>query len=116
MFEGGEYNREKSSCTFTLKEVNQKSGALFGNITGSLSLYLKQMGQLKLKDAILLQATFDMEVCIDGTLPDREIKTEMSLKGKSRIDSPPEEGELTINMNMSGTRVFTKKRMALKDK
>jgi hypothetical protein len=79
----------KSSKTmFTLKSVSDRSGVLFGKIEALMDLALTQMGPLKLDTPIKMKMTGDFDVCIDGKIPDGELKLVMVMKGSTTSEGP----------------------------
>ena len=105
MFDGemGEgIDLEKSSCKFTLKAVESRSGADFGKIEGVLIVTLGQMGPMKLETPIALKMQLDLDVCIDGKAPDGLMKAKAEMKGKSSAAGPQGKIEIDIDMSMTG--------------
>jgi hypothetical protein len=93
---------EKSSCKLTLKSVESRAGADFGKIEGLLVVTLGQFGPMKLDTPMALKLQLDLDACIDGKVPDGQLKLKAEMKGKTSSAGPNGKVDIEIDMSMTG--------------
>jgi hypothetical protein len=95
---------EKSRSVFTLKAVERRAGADYGNIEGLMELALRQVGPLALETPILFKVTMNVDACIDGTLPDGVLTMAVEMRGKSMVSGPNGQVQMTLDMTATGKK------------
>jgi hypothetical protein len=93
-----------SKLSFTLKSVESRGGVEYGKITGVMEFSFTAFGPLKLEQPIPMTFTVDLDCCIDGKLPDGQLKMKGEMKGKSAADTEQGKIELEIEMTMEGNK------------
>lgn len=92
----------KSSAKFTLKAVEKRGGAEFGRIEGAVELALGALGPLKLETPLSMKLTFELDVCVDGALPDGEAKMKAVMKGASAAEADGNKVTLQVDLTSVG--------------
>ena len=88
----------KSTARFTLKSVEKRGSSEFGQVNGVISLYLHQVGPIELQTPIVMAMTIDMDVCIDGSIPDGVLKMKLEMQGASSADINGKQVRLGVQM------------------
>jgi len=92
----------KSSARFTLKSVEKRGAAEFGKIEGSVELALGALGPLKLETPLLMKMTIELDVCVDGSLPDGVAKFKAVMKGASSAEADGNKVNLDVDITSVG--------------
>lgn len=90
----------KSKLSFTLKSVETRGGVEYGKVTGGMDLTFSAFGPLKLEQPMAMKFSVEMDVCVDGKLPDGVIKMKGGMKGKSPASVEANKVEIEIDMSM----------------
>jgi len=93
-----------SKFSFALKSVENRGGAEFGKISGSMELSFTAFGPLKLDQPIPMKFTVEIDACIDGKLPDGEMKMRGEMFGKSPTTTEKGQIEIEMDLTMEGTK------------
>ena len=92
-----------SSAAFTLVSAERRDGAQWGTVEGVLELKLRKLGTLPLEETLPCRIEFRMEGCIDGTQPDSVQAMKLSMRGRSKVSSPPAppDGEMVLKLTQA---------------
>jgi len=93
-----------SRVSFTLKSVENRGGAEYGKISGFTELSFIAFGPLKLDRPIAMKFTVDIDACIDGTLPDGEMKMRGEMYGKSPAATEKGQVEIELDFTLEASR------------
>ena len=97
----------KSKAKFTLKAIEKRGGSEFGKIEGTIELAMGAMGPLKLETPIVMKLNAELDVCVDGSLPDGVMKLKAEMKGGSNADAGGTQVKLDLDLNVSGEMTKT---------
>ena len=96
----------KSSARFTLKSVEKRKGAEYGQIDGRIDLALRQMGPVPLDTPITMSMIVDMNVVVDNSSANGVLKMKMWMKGATT--TPAGENKMKLDIDMLADNMYSR--------
>ena len=91
----------KSKALLTLRSVELRNGVEFGKIDGIVELAVSQLGPMKFEEPMIFKVTMNLDVCVDGKVPDGTLMMTAEMKGTSMMDGPAGKVAMTFDMLMT---------------